>query len=352
MGRFFVCICLAFMLLGGIKAAAVTEEEIYERSGAAELEAKESTNLADKVWQVLEDAIQGFGKAAFKYCGVILACLVLLALVDNIRELRSDGTSGAALDFVSAVALSAASFPALEISFNYAKAAIEGLCVFSASLLPVMTSLYSMGGNTAQGIASAAGFGMFLTVTEAICAKLLLPLLSLGFAFALTGLLPGSTSLAPLASFVKTAACTLIAFVFTIVSFVFYFQSAISASGDNFTYRSIKFASGAFVPVIGSAVGESARTAFGAVSVVKGTVGGFGVAVMISYLLPPVVSCVLYKLCFSLCAVGARLMGLEKPAKFLTELSSLLGISLALLVGTALVFTVISAVFLKSGVTV
>lgn len=352
MGRYFICICLAFICLGGVRVAAVSQEDIYERSGADELVSEESADFGDKVWKVLEDALQGFGKGALKYCGVILACLVLLSLINNVRELRAEAAGGAALDFVSAVALSAACFPALEISFNYAKAAIEGLCVFSSSLLPVMTSLYSMGGNPAQGVASAAGFGMFLTVIQAICAKLLLPLLSLGFAFALTGLLPGAASLAPLASFVKNAACTLIAFVFSLVSFVFYFQTAISAAGDSFAYRSIKFASGAFVPVIGGAVGESARTVFGAVSVVKGTVGGIGLAVMTGYLLPPIVSGFLYKLCFSLCAAGARLMGLEKAAKFLTELNSLLGISLALLIGTAVVFVLISAVFLKSGVTV
>ncbi len=334
-----------------ISASAVTEEEIYEKSGADELVDEEDISFGDKVWQLFESAVEGAVSGAFKYCGAILACLVLLSLVNNIKELRSDTGGNAAYDFVSAVALSAACFPAVQMCFNYAKAAIEGLCVFSATLLPVMTALYSMGGNTAGGIAAAGGFGMFLTVTEAVCAKLLLPLLSLGFAFALTGLLPGAASLAPLSSFVKNAACTLIAFVFSLVCFVFYFQTEISASADGFAYRSVKFATGAFVPVIGNAVGDSARTVFGAVSVVKGAVGGFGLAAMLSYLLPPIVSGFMYKLCFSLCSVCARLFGLEKASKFLTELNSLLGISLALLIATAVVFTVISAVFLKSGVT-
>lgn len=351
MGRFFVCICLAAVLLGPLRVAAVDEEDVSLRSGADEL-VSDDTQLGDKVFSVVEDAIEGFGKGAFKYFGLILACLVLLSFINNLKELRNEGALGDTMDFVSAVALSAACFPALQISFSYTKAAVEGLCVFSASLLPVMTSLYAMGGNTAQGLASATGFGMFLTVCEAVCAKLLMPLLSAGFAFALTGMLPGSTSLSSLASFIKNTVSTLLAFVFSVISFVFYFQTAVTAAGDNLAYRSIKFASGTFVPIIGNAVGESARTAFGAVSVVKATVGAFGIGVMLSYLLPPILSGVMYKLCFSLCSVAAKLMGLEKPAAFLTELSSLLGICLAFLVGTALVFTVISAVFLKSGVTV
>ncbi len=352
MKRFFVYLCVFLVLFAfnSIQARAVDSEEIFAQSGADELIEKQQLDIGDRILQIIKSAWDGFAGEAVKYCGIILACLIILAVAENVKSLRENSAGNAGFDFVSAVALSAASFPALQIAFNYAKSAIEGLVAFCASLLPVMTALYSMGGNTAQGVASASGLGIFLTVTEAVCGKLLLPLLSLGFAFAITGLLPGHSSLAPLASFVKTASCVLIAFVFSLVCFVFYFQTAVAATSDNFTYRTVKFASGTFIPVIGNAVGESARTVFGAVSAVKGSVGGWGLAVMLGYLLPPVISGFLYKLCFSFCSVSARLFGLEKASKFLGELSGLLGISLALLIACAVVFTVISAVFLKSGV--
>jgi len=275
-----------------------------------------------------------------------------LSLAENLRALREDKGSGAAMDFVSAVALSAACFPALSMSFEYAKAAVEGLCGFSVSLMPVMGALYSMGGNTAQGVAAVSGFSVFLTVTEVVCAKLLLPVLSVGFAFSLTGLLPGAASLAPLSSFVKNLSCTLIAFTFSLVCFGFYTQTAVTVAADNFAYRSIKFASGSFVPLIGNAVGDSARTVFGAVSTVKASVGVLGICVVMGYLIPPLISAIVYKGTFSFCALFARLCGQEKQAKFVGELGSLLGASLALLVACGAVFTVISAVFLKSGATV
>lgn len=354
MRRFFIYlgVLLVLFTFSGLRADAVDESEIYKASGAAELDLEEDVNFADKAASFLSSAWEGAVGGAFKHCGLILGCLVLLSLINGVRELREDKSSSTALDFVSAAVLSALCLPALQTAFSYAKAAVEGLCAFSASLLPVMTALYSMGGNTAQGVAASSGLGMFLTVAELICAKVLLPLLSLGFALALTGLLPGAASLAPMASFVKTAACTLIAFLFSLVCFVFYVQTAVAATGDGFAYRSIRFASGAFVPVIGNAVGDSARTVFGAVSVVKANVGVWGLTVMLGYLLPPVISGFLYKMSFALCSVGARLFGLDKAARFLSELGSLLGISLALLIAAAAVFTVISAVFLKSGVTV
>jgi len=354
MKRFFIYlgVLLVLMACTQLKAHAVQEQDIYERSGAEELGAEKDINFLDKVWEIFTDAYEGAIGGAFKYCGIILGCLILLSLAENLRALREDKGSGAAMDFVSAVALSAACFPALSMSFEYAKAALEGLCGFSVSLMPVMGALYSMGGNTAQGVAAVSGFSVFLTVTEVVCAKLLLPVLSVGFAFSLTGLLPGAASLAPLSSFVKNLSCTLIAFTFSLVCFGFYTQTAVTAAADNFAYRSIKFASGSFVPLIGNAVGDSARTVFGAVSTVKASVGVLGICVVMGYLIPPLISAIVYKGTFSFCALFARLCGQEKQAKFVGELGSLLGASLALLVACGAVFTVISAVFLKSGATV
>lgn len=352
MRRFLISLCVLILLItiSRVKAFAADTDEIYRESGAQGLVAEESEDdLLSSVWDILACSFEGVAGGAFKYGGLILGCVVLLALTDNMDKLR-DGGKGFGFDFVSAAVLAASSFPALELVFSYTKSAVEGLCAFSVSLLPVMTALYSMGGNAAQAVAASSGLSLFLTVTEVICAKLLLPVLSMGFAFALTGLLPGSTSLGPVSAFLKNAVCMLIAFVFSLICFVFYFQTAVSATADNLTYRSVKFASGAFIPLIGNAVGDSARTVFGAVSTVKSTVGVYGLTVMLTYLLPPIISAVVYKLTFAFCALTARVCGLEKQAKFLSDIGALLGVSMALLIAASVVFTVISAVFLKSGV--
>lgn len=353
MRRFFISVVVLLVLgaVSEIRSFALTEEEVYISSGADRVLPKEETekSFAERVLSLFSDLWQGTVGGVFKHCGLILACLVVLALGEGLGGLRGEKIN-AALDFASGAALAAACFPALQTVFEYTKASVEGFCAFGVSLLPVNAALYSMGGSTAEAVAATSGVNLFLTLTETVCAKLLLPVLSMGFAFALTGLLPGATTLAPLASFIKNVACTLITFTFSLVCFVFYFQSAIAASADGFAYRSIKFASGAFIPLIGNAVGDSARTVFGAVSSVKATVGAAGLTVMLGYILPPLVSAVLYKLGFAFCAVAARLCGLEKQARFVGELSSMLGVSMALLIATAVVFTVISAVFLKSGV--
>lgn len=351
MRRFFILLCVLLLLLSinRTSVSAVDEDYIRKESGATELKGEEGP-LTESLWRTLSTSLTGGIGKAFKHGALIAACLVLIAVFGGLRSIKGEDLSTATFDFVSAASLGAAAFPAVYGVFLYAKAAIESMHAFCVTLLPVTVTLYSMGGNPTQGVAAGSGMSMFLTVTETVNAKLLLPLLTVGFAFALTGLLPGAEGIAPFGSFIKNCSTTLIAFVFSLVGFLFYFQTAIAAGADSFAYRSVKFASGAFIPLIGNVVGDSARTVFGAVSVVKSSVGGLGLCVVMGYLLPPLVCVLLYKGVFSFCAMFASLCGLEKQARFVKELGALLGASLALLVGCGVVFTVISAVFLKSGV--
>lgn len=355
MKRFFLFLALLLVLcmLGQTRAFAVSEQDIYEACGADKLsDAKQEENgFADSIWQTLGDAATLGIPKALKSGALIVAALIVISVFNSLKQSKGEDM-GAAFDFVSAAVLTGACFPALSYVFNYTKAAIEGFCGFTAALLPVTASLYAMGGNAAQSVAASGGLNLFLTVTELVNAKALLPLLSLGVALSLTGLLPGSEHIAPAASIVKNCLCVMLVFTFSLVSFVFYFQTAVAASADNLSYRTVRFAAGTFIPLIGGAVGDSARTVFGAVSSVKASVGVLGLGAMGTYILPPVVSAFLYKGVFAFSAFFARLCGLEKQSKFIAELGGTLGVCLALLISCSVVFSVISAVFLKSGVSV
>lgn len=354
MKRFFI-VLLVFILLAsldGTRAFAVDSEDIYNESGASKLQKTNGEGLWDSLWSSLINALTGSAPKALKYGALIIACLLLISVVNGIRSVQATDISGAAFDFVSAATLAAAAFPAIYSSFVYTRSAVESIHAFCLTLLPVTVSLYSLGGEATAALSAGSGMSMFLTATQTVNGKLLMPLLSVAFAFALLGLLPGAENLAPLGGFVKNCANTLIAFVFSLVGFVFYFQTAIAASADNLAYRSLKFATGSFIPLIGNAVGESSRVVFGAVSAVKASVGTAGLCVVGAYLLPPLICALIYKGVFSFCAMFARLCALDKQARFISELGSLLGTALALLVACGVVFTVISAVFLKSGVQV
>ncbi len=351
MKRFFISLFVIMILLSVSRtsADAVTPEELMEQCGAAELLPEEQGSFGDRLWDCVKNAVTGCADGVLGYAATIFGCVVILAATSSVSSVKENEAISSVFGFTSAAVLAAACFPALYSVFSYTKTAVDSLCTFGLALVPVTASLYALGGEPSRAVSATASTTLFLNCAQIVSAKLLMPLLSLGFAFALLGLLPASDNTAAVASFVKNAVCVLLAFVFSLVCFVFYFQSAIAASADNLAYRSAKFASGSFIPIIGGSVGESTRTVFGAVSVVKASVGGSGLLAVLGYLLPPLVSATLYRLVFSFASLTGKLCGCEKQGRFLGEIGSLVGIATSVLIACGVVFTVISAVFLKSG---
>ena len=196
------------------------------------------------------------------------------------------------------MALSGILYTALKTLFEMTRQAFLNLSVFLTSFLPVTASLYTMTGNTATAAAGTSMMLLFNTAVVALAERFLFPLLQVCFALSLVSAVPNGVSLQSIITLVKNTVTTLLAFAFTMFSAVLYFQTAITASADNLAYRSIRFASGVFIPVIGSVIGDASRTVNASIATVKSTVGYVGVAALAILLLPPIITaCLLYTSC-------------------------------------------------------
>jgi len=131
-----------------------------------------------------------------------------------------------------------------------------------------------------------------------------------------------------------------------------YLQTAIAASADNYAYRSVKFASGVFIPVIGNMLGDATRTVFGSIGVIKSVTGAIGITVILSILIPPIVLVILYKFALLGSAIISRVMGCDRESRFLYELNGILNVLMALMVGAGAVLIIAVAIFIKTGVSV
>jgi len=179
-----------------------------------------------------------------------------------------------------------------------------------------------------------------------------LTLLGIAFALAIISALPSSVNLRSVSSLIKNTVSVLLAFLFSMFGFIMVFQTAVAAAADNAAIRSLKFASGVFIPVIGNMLGENIKSVITAVGTVKATVGAIGAVTVFSIILPPIIYTVLYKLSILLCAILAKALGLDKESDFLYEINSLFNILVAIMCGIGMLFIISVAVFAKTGVNV
>ncbi len=331
-----------------IASEAGTGEIKNEYLEKDELSGDKTINVFQKTLDIISDFLRDNGRSVIKSFGLIMSVVILCCVMHAVKF----GGNGldAVSSYISVIVLSGVTYSVLYNLFVFVIAAMESLVISMTAFMPIMASLYAFGGAPASAAASASAFSVFLTALSAICARVILPLLQISFAFCLSGAIPGSINLSSVASLVKNTATTLLSFAFTVLGFVMYIQTAVAAASDSFFARSVRFASGVFVPVIGAMLGEASRTVIASVSVIKGTVGASGVVVVLSFVLPPFLLTVLYKFMLLLCSVLAKSLGCEKESAFLYDLGGILGVVMALVGGATAVCIIAMATFIRVGV--
>lgn len=362
----FLIVCALFLLISvhfSLNARAYgneTEQSIAENAGALDLESDyltqaqisgdEGVNIFERALTIIYDAFTDGKSTCLASFGALLAVVILSSIL-NALKFDNDNLE-AALSYISVLAISGVAYSILYKLFVVVIASMEALTLATSSLLPIMASLHVFGGTVATGAASSAGIATFLTLLSNLCTRVLMPLLRISFALCLSGAMPSCVNLSSLTSLIKNTLTSLTAFLFSLMSFALYLQSSVASASDSFLMRSVKFATGVFVPVIGGVLGDATRTVAASVSVVKGSVGAVGIVMVLSAVLPPLITVAMHKLLLLGCAITAKTLSCERESMFLYELCGMLNVLLALVAGACVVSIIFFAILIKSGAAV
>ena len=256
-------------------------------------------------------------------CGILLLTAVFRAMGG-----KGEGV-GKAYSFCTTLAttvlllgLQAQKLSKLEAFFNTVKA----LC---AALLPMMGTLYAMGGNLRRAVVNHSTLSFFLSVLETLCAGTVLPIAGICLAFALLDAVTGRGNLRGVAGVIKRSYTLMISFLMGIFCFVLGTQSALAKASDTLALRTARFAAGSFLPLVGGSVSETLRTVAGSVEYLRATVGTGAILVLFFAFLPTFLSVLLTRIALMLGGAVAGLLSCESEGRVLGELSSVYGYFLA-----------------------
>lgn len=113
--------------------------------------------------------------------------------------------------------------------------------------------------------------------------------------------------------------------------------------------RAIKFSISSFVPVVGGALSEAFNAVKGCLSLLKSTLGGFGILTTVLIAAPPILECVLWSLGLSLCGMAAELFGLSQISTVLKTAQSVVKTLIGVLAACALFMIIATTIVTKAG---
>lgn len=295
---------------------------------------REATNVP-RILTFVRECLGISVKELLPTLAAISGILVLSAILGAVAEHLGGGT-GQAFAFCSVTALSLLVLQSSITGVTRLRAWFDTLCTLAGSMLPMMGTLYALGGNVGAAAANHGVLSIFLSVAQMLCSRAVLPVAGVCLVLALSDALTGKTALKPLGNLIKRTFTLGISFLMLLLSFLLGLQTTLAAGSDTLALRTVRFAAGSFLPIVGGSVSETMKTVAGSIGYLRTLAGTGGILVLLLFFLPTFVSVLLSRIVFLLTGALAELLGVKGEGRILSELASVFGYFLAVI---AAVFT-------------
>lgn len=299
--------------------------------------------------RVLLDAVGLKLPDAVRLLATLTGLLILSALLGKLREGFHAG-SGQAFAFCLRLALFAAIVSLTVGLTRTVTTYLDRLCALCGGMLPVMGTLYALGGDLGRAAVSESVLLAFLAAVQYISASVTPPVCGICLGLSLIEAIGTRLRLSPIADMVKRGYAWLIGVITFLLSTVLGLQTALTAGADSLRMKGVKYAVGSMLPMVGGAVSGSLGTVAAGIATLRGVCGVSGIILLALLLLPTLVELLLFRWMISLAATAATLLGCDGEAKLLGEIAGLYGYMAAAVSLCSVLFVIALAIFTKSAV--
>lgn len=284
-------------------------------------------------------------KGAFGAIGAVMLVSVCSGFFPNNENSRS------VLNMISGCFVVISVFvPAWE-SAKAAATAIEACLLFEKALIPVLAALVTFSGNPTLALSvKGAAFAAAQTI-EAVSADFVFPLIGTSGALGITGSFLPSLRLSAVSELIRKLLITVLSTSAALFTAFLGMKSIISASVDGMAAKGVRLVASSFVPVVGGAVSEAYSSVLGSLSVVRSTVGIYGVAAVILTALPVLINLALWVFAMRFACAVSDLIDCRQCSEILKNIAFIFSMINTLLLLCVIVFVITTGitVLIKSG---
>ena len=357
-------LCGVLLLLFSLPVAAEGADDVYgqllEESGAGsltqalpedvqalleqwELDGLSPDTYTDlslmRVGELAMDLLRNESAAPRGAFGVLLGVILLTALLSGLEV----GTATPLRDAYHGVAVLGAGGLLLTPLFGLVEAVGETarqVTVFLTAYVPAYAGILVTGGSPVGALSYQT---TLLGATQALTlliGQVVFPVLTVSLALGCTGAVVEGFCLESISQTLHKTVLWALGLFSTVFSGVLSLQQMVAGAGDSLSGRVIKFSLSGLVPVVGGMLSEAYATVAGGVGLLRTTVGGFGLLVVVLTVTPPLLRCVCWSLCLSVGAAVSSLFGLSP----LEKLCRVAGGTVRVLVAVLAVFALLMVV--------
>ena len=264
----------------------------------------------------------GLEDMARLFC-VLMGLILLAAVCGRLRE--GLGGSGEIFGFCLRLTVYTAIVLQTVGAVETVQTYFDRLLTLTGGMIPVMGTLYALGGNLGRAAVSHELMMVFLGICQYVSATVTPPLCALCVSFSLMDALGTRLTLSPLAEQIKRWFTSLLGLVMFLLSLALSTQSVLVGKADTLGMRGIKYAVGNAIPVVGGAVAGSLSAVSAGIGLLRGVCGVSGILLVALLLLPALAELLLLRATLRLASTTASMLACDGEAKLLGDMASLHG---------------------------
>ncbi len=279
-----------------------------------ELKGKSLPQIADSLWQAVQNSFRAPLRLALRVVGVLLLLGLLRILFKENASPELDYTMQSVITVTVFLMFST---PVLQL-LEDTRAALEACRLFLAQFIPVMASVLAAGGQTGTAAVYSTIFYSVIMAVSQVLYSWVAPLIRIFLALSITKGLCGSLQLEGLIQLLRRLIHWVMGLAATLFGAYLSFQTLIANTGDSLAMRAGKFVLSGGIPIVGGAVSDAIGTVCAGLRLVKNAAGIVAAVALLVMFLPMLLKCLCYGLVCQGCAAVAQLLE-NKPAKGLME---------------------------------
>lgn len=300
----------------------------------------EDKGLLEIVAGLLKDS---FSSPA-KFLLICIAAILLYSLMRSVDIGKGDST----VQYICVLALAGGCMLPFGGLIKDTALAIEGIGKFMLTFLPVFAGILIAAGSVTTASVSS---GLLLAAAQgvsAVISNLVLPVISLFMSLSLASCVTDIKTDGIISSIKKLCGWVL-GISLGLFTGILGLQTVVSGAADTLSLKTVKFAAGTFLPVVGGSVSDALGTVISCLKLLRSSAGAYGVLGIAFVILPILLQLIVWRFVLLIGESAAQLFSAEKIAKLLSGTGFVASVLIGVALWTALLFIISLTVLIKAG---
>lgn len=286
-------------------------------------------------------------KEIIKVFATILSILMLCSLLNMFQHTIKNKALESAIRLITGLALITSIVKLSNAPITNSIQLLNNIKLFVNTISPTISVMYAMGGNISTALVHNYGLIVFLSIIENICVISLEIIVGVCLSLTFASSFLDEGNLIALCNSIKKVFSFFIGFIMLIFTTIISTQTLLSTKSENISTKAAKMIATQIIPLVGSTVGETLRTAGASIEYLRSNVGVIIIVIFILMILPTLISVSLYRIVFSISNSFADLLSCKREGRIILEISSILGYVLAIISICSISLLLLITIFTK-----